>query len=390
MLSNRLEKVAPSATLQITARAKALKVTGKDVVSLAAGEPDFDTPQHIKDALTKALNEKFIYYTPSAGISELKKAIAEKLEKENRIPCTESEVIVTPGAKQALYEAIFSITNQGDEVLCPDPGWVSYEPIIQLAAGKPVLVPTREEDGFAYKVEALEEKITEKTRAVIINTPSNPTGAILDRSILKGIADLCVDHDIIAISDEIYEKIIYEGEHVSIASLPGMAERTITVNGFSKAYSMTGWRLGYAAGPVEIIQAMSKVQEHTVSCATSFVQKAGVVALTSPQDDVTKMVTEFRRRRDTLIKLLGEIDGVSCVKPRGAFYVFPNFKRYGSDSFELANYLLEEAGVAFIPGAAFGAGGEGFQRISYATSMENIERAMGRIKKALAKRGVKK
>ncbi len=389
MLSNRIEKVAPSATLQITARAKALKLAGKDVVSLGAGEPDFDTPKHIKEALVKALNEKFIYYTPSTGIPELKKAIAEKLERENGIPCAEPEVIVTPGAKQALYEAIFAITNPGDEVLCPDPGWVSYEPMIQLADARPVLVPLREEEGFAFKVEEVQERITEKTRAIIINTPSNPTGAVLGRGILKGIADLCADHDIVVISDEIYEKIIYEGEHVSMASLPDMSERTITVNGFSKAYSMTGWRLGYAAGPVEIIQAMAKVQEHSVSCATSFVQKAGVVALTSPHDEVANMVAEFKRRRDDLMKLLGEIEGVSCVKPRGAFYAFPNLKLYGQGSLELANYLLEEAGVAVIPGAAFGASGEGFQRISYATSMENIERALDRMKKALKKRKVR-
>ncbi|MFQ5815266.1 MAG: pyridoxal phosphate-dependent aminotransferase [Candidatus Hydrothermarchaeaceae archaeon] len=388
MISPRVQGVKPSATLQITARAKALRAAGKGVVSLGAGEPDFDTPSHIKEALVKALREKFIYYTPSTGIPELKKAIAEKLETENNIPCTESEVIVTPGAKQALHEAVFAVTDQGDEVICPDPGWVSYEPMVQLAGGKPVFVPAREEDGFAFNIEEVQEKMSDKTRAMIINTPCNPTGAVLAGSILKGMADLCVDHDIIAISDEIYEKIIYEGEHVSMASLPDMKDRTITVNGFSKAYSMTGWRLGYAAGPVEIIRAMTKVQSHSVSCATSFVQKAGVAALTSPQDEVGKMVAEFGRRRDTLMKLLAEIEGVSCVQPMGAFYAFPNFKRYGEDSFELAGYLLEEAGVAMIPGAAFGGNGEGFQRLSYATSMDNIERALERMKKALEKRSV--
>lgn len=367
-----------------------MKAAGKDVVNLSAGEPDFDTPRHVKEALTKALKERFIYYTPSAGIPELRKAIAEKLSKENRIPCTESEVIVTPGAKQALYEAVFALTEPGDEVLCPDPGWVSYEPMIQLADGRPVLVPTREEIGFSFDVEEVKERITDKARAIIVNTPGNPTGAVLDKTVLKGIADLCVDYDLIAISDEIYEKIIYESEHLSMASLPGMKERAVTVNGFSKAYSMTGWRLGYACAPAEIIQAMGKVQEHSVSCATSFVQKAGVAALTSPQDDVKRMVSEFRRRRDTLMKLLSEIEGVSCVKPRGAFYAFPNFSHHGRDSFELANYLLEEAGVAVIPGAAFGANGEGFQRLSYATSMENIEKAVERMKQALKKRGVRK
>jgi len=388
MISPRVQNVKPSATLQITARAKALKAAGKDVVSLSAGEPDFDTPSSIKDALLKALEEKFIYYTPSSGIPELRNAIAEKLQNENGISYSESDVIVTPGAKQALYEAVFSITNQGDEILCPDPGWVSYEPMVQLAGGKTVFVQTFEEDDFAFKVEEVQERITDKTKAIIINSPSNPTGAVLDRSVLKGISELCVDHEIIAISDEIYEKIIYEGEHVSMASFPGMLERTVTVNGFSKAYSMTGWRLGYAAGPSEIIKAMTRVQAHSVSCATSFVQKAGVVALTSPSGEIEKMISEFKERRDNLMKLLGEIDGVSCVKPRGAFYAFPNLSRYGNDSFELANYLLEEAGVAVVPGAAFGSKGEGYQRLSYATSMENIERGLEKMKKALEKRSV--
>jgi aspartate aminotransferase len=387
MISKHVQNVKPSATLQITARAKALKAAGKDIISLGAGEPDFDTPPHIKDALVKALKEKFIYYTPSAGIPELKKAIAEKLERENHIPCTESEVIVTPGAKQALYEAVVAITESGAEILCPDPGWVSYEPMVLLAGGKPVYVPMREDDGFAFRTDALQERITKKTRAVIVNTPSNPTGAVLDRNVLKGIADICLDHGIIVISDEIYEKIIYESEHVSIASLPGMQDLTITVNGFSKAYSMTGWRLGYATGPAEIIKAMTRIQAHSVSCATSFVQKAGIVALTSPQEEIRRMVSEFKCRRDHLLDLLNEIEGVSCVVPKGAFYVFPNFSHYSKDSFELASYLLEEAGVAMIPGAAFGANGEGFQRLSYATSLENIERALERMKNALEKRG---
>ncbi|MEE8167707.1 MAG: pyridoxal phosphate-dependent aminotransferase [Candidatus Hydrothermarchaeales archaeon] len=385
MISARIERIKPSATLQITARAKALRVAGKDVISLGAGEPDFDTPEHIKKALYNAVEEGFIYYTPTTGIPELKRAIAEKLEMENSIPCSESEVIVTPGAKQALYEAVLAITEQGDEILCPDPGWVSYEPMVLLADGKPVFVSTKD-NGFTLRAESIQEKITDKTKGIIINSPSNPTGAVLDREGLKGIAELCIDHDLVAISDEIYEKVIYNGEHVSIASFPGMNERTITVNGFSKAYSMTGWRLGYAAAPEEIIQAMNRVQAHSVSCPTSFVQKAGVVALTSSQDAVSKMVGEFKKRRNALMELLNEIDGVSCIMPKGAFYAFPDFSKYGN-SFELANFLLEEAGVAVIPGAAFGAQGEGFQRISYATSMDDITRAINRVKRALEKRG---
>jgi aspartate aminotransferase len=386
MLSKRVQNIAPSATLQITAKAKAMKAQGIDVVGLGAGEPDFDTPGHIKNALYEAVEEGFIYYTPTPGIMQLRKAIAEKLEKDNDIAyAPEKEVIVTPGAKQALYEAILAITNPGDEILIPDPWWVSYGPMVQLAEGKPVFIPTYEEDKFRLTPEGVEEKITDKTKAIILNSPNNPTGAVFNGYDIRAIADLCIEHDLIAISDEIYEKIIYAGKHYSIASFNGMKGRAITINGFSKAYSMTGWRLGYAAAPEEIIKGMTRVQEHSVSCATSFVQKAGVVALTSSQDCVREMVWAFRRRRNVLIKMLNDIDGVSCVRPKGAFYAFANFSSYEKDSVKLANFLLNEAKVAVIPGAAFGECGEGFLRLSYATSMENITKGMERISNALKK-----
>ena len=386
MFSSRVQKVAPSATLQITAKAKAMKAKGEDVITLAAGEPDFDTPQHIKNALYQAVKEGFVYYTPTQGIPELRKAIAEKLEKDNKISCNpDKEIIVAPGAKQALYEAVLAITNPGDEILIPEPCWVSYEPMVQLAEGKPVFIPTYERDGFRLNSEAVEKKITKKTRAVILNSPNNPTGVVLDGDTLKAIADLCVEHSLIAISDEIYEKIIYEAKHVSIASLPGMKERTITVNGFSKTYSMTGWRLGYAAAPQKIIEAMNRIQEHSISCPTSFVQKAGIAALQGSQECVATMVKEFKKRRDAIVKKLNEIPNVTCVKPQGAFYAFANFSAYEKDSFKLANFLLEEAKVAAIPGAAFGALGEGFLRLSYATGMENINKGVERIEQALEK-----
>ncbi len=386
MTSKRAQKVAPSTTLQITARAKAMKAQGIDVIGLGAGEPDFDTPRHIKEALYRAVKEGFVYYTPTQGIPELRKAIAEKLERDDRISyAPDREIIVTPGAKQALYEAVLAIANPGDEILIPTPCWVSYEPMVQLADGKPVFIPTYEKDGFRLSSEALEKKITKKTRAIILNSPNNPTGAVLNSDVLKAIAELCVEHDLIAISDEIYEKIIYEAKHVSIASLPGMIERTITVNGFSKAYSMTGWRLGYAAAPQKIIEAMNRIQEHSVSCATSFVQKAGVAALHSSQECVAAMVREFKQRREFIAKRLNEISGVTCVKPMGAFYAFANFSAYEKNSLKLADFLLEKAGVAVIPGAAFGKMGEGFLRISYATSMEDINKGMERIEGALKK-----
>ncbi len=385
MLSERVLEVKPSATLEITAKAKMMRTKGIDVVGLGAGEPDFDTPEHIKKALIKALKEKFIYYTPSPGIPELREAIAEKLKKENGIDYSPDEIIVTPGAKQALFEAILALVNPKDEVFLPDPCWVSYEPMVQIAGGKAVFIPTYEEDEFALIPEEVEKKITKKTKALIINSPCNPTGAMLTKKDLKAIADICLEHGIYVISDEIYEKITYGEKHVSIASFSEMKNITITVNGFSKAYSMTGFRLGYAAAPKEIIDGMKKVHEHSVSCATSFVQKAGVAALKSSQKEVEFMVGEFKKRRDELIKMLREIPDVTCFEPKGAFYAFPNFSAYEKDSFKLANYLLEEAKIAVIPGRAFGTCGEGFLRISYATSLERIIEGIGRIKKVLKK-----
>ncbi len=384
MPARRVSRVAPSATLSITAKANALRAEGVDIVGLGAGEPDFDTPEHIKAALYEAVKEGFVYYTPSKGIIELRRAISEKLKKDNKLEYEpEKEVIVTPGAKQALYEAILAITNPGDEILIPSPFWVSYEPMVQLAEGKPVFVPAYEGDGFKLTPEAVGKEITNRTKGIIINSPNNPTGAVFKKKELREIAELCAAYDMTVISDEIYEKIIYDEKHVSVASLPGMRERTITVNGFSKAYSMTGWRLGYAAAPRELIAGMERVQEHSISCATSFVQKAGIAALKGSQACVREIVGEFRERRDTLVKLLNEIEGVSCAMPKGAFYVFANFSAYEEDSFKLTEYLLEEGGVAVIPGAAFGEHGEGYLRLSYATSMENITSGVGRIEKAL-------
>jgi aspartate aminotransferase len=388
LISGRVEKVKPSATLDITAKAKAMKEKGEDVISLGAGEPDFDTPEHIKSALYEAVKQGFVYYTPAAGIIELREAISEKFEKDNNIRYDPvNEIIVTPGAKQALYEAIVALVNPGDEVLIPDPWWVSYVPMVQLAEGRAVFVPTYEEEKFKLTPEVLQEKVTRKTKVLIINSPNNPTGAVLEKEDLKGISEICIDNDILVISDEIYEHIIYDVKHYSIASFDEMKERTITVNGFSKAYSMTGWRLGYAAGPSNIIKAMIRVQSHSVSNATSFVQKAGIAALKGPQDCVKEMNMEFKKRRDTIVKMLNNIDLVSCVEPGGAFYAFPNFSNYDKNSFKLANFLLEKAKVALIPGGAFGEQGEGFLRLSYATSMENIKEGVRRIQEALEKNG---
>jgi len=383
MLANRIKSVSGSATLDITARAKEMKKKGIDVISLAAGEPDFPTPEHIKKALYKAVEENFTYYTSSAGIPELREALAKKLNRENKIPCNASEVVVTPGAKQAIFNAVLSVVERGEEVIIPEPCWVSYAPIVKMAEGKPVFIETKAEDGFRIDTDLLKKKATSKTKLLIINSPSNPTGAVLTRKNLEEIADVAIDKNFFVLSDEIYEKIIYENEHVSMASLNGMKERVITINGLSKAYSMTGWRVGYACANREIISAMTNMQSHSASNATSFVQKAAVAAVTGSQDCVRDMVSEFKKRRDALVKLLNEIENVACTKPEGAFYAFPDFSHHEKDSVKLANHLLENAKVATIPGAAFGKSCAGNIRLSYAASMKNIEEGVSRIRKAL-------
>jgi aspartate aminotransferase len=383
MVAERLSLLKPSPTLEITARAKAMKARGINVIGFGAGEPDFDTPQHIKEALYRAVKEGFIYYTKTRGISELREAISKKLKADNSVRYTADEVIVTPGAKQALFEVIMALINPGDEVLIPQPHWVSYVPMVQIAGGKAVPIPLKKEEGFKPLVEDIEKRITTKTRLLILNSPNNPTGAVLEKKDLKLIAELCEKKDLFVISDEIYEHIIYEAAHTTIASFRGMKKRTIVVNGFSKAYSMTGWRLGYAAGPPDIITHMANLQSHSVSNATSFVQKAGVAALEGSQECVKSMVEEFRRRRNRMVALLNEIEGVDCASPPGAFYVFPDFSQINRNSHRLAEMLLEEAKVALIPGSAFGEKGEGFLRLSYATGMDKIEEGVSRIERAL-------
>ena len=388
MISDRVKNIELSKTLAVDAKAKAMKKEGIDVIGFGAGEPDFETPEYIRDAGIDALNKGFTKYVPTLGIPELRSAISEKLKNENDVDYSPDEIIVSAGAKQIIYEAILATINPKDEVLIPDPWWVSYVPMVQMAQGKPVFIPTTEENEFKLIPESIEEKITDKTKLIIINSPNNPTGSMLDRNDLKKIANICIDFDILALSDEIYEKIIYDdNEHVSIASFDGMKERTITVNGFSKAYSMTGWRLGYAGAPLPVIKGMDKIQAHSVSSATSIVQYAGVTAMKGRNDEINRMVAEFKRRRDFLVKRANEIDGISCIKPKGAFYAFVNISEHLDDvignSIEFSDWLLEKAKVAVVPGSAFGECGEGFIRMSYATSMENISKGLDRIEEAL-------
>ncbi|MCX7724224.1 MAG: pyridoxal phosphate-dependent aminotransferase [Thermodesulfovibrio sp.] len=392
MIAERARKVKPSPTLAVDSKAKELKSKGFDVVNFGVGEPDFDTPEHIKEAAIKAIKDGFTKYTPVGGIDELKEAIIEKLEIENGLKYSKENILVSCGAKHSLYNIAQALFGPGDEVIIPAPYWVSYPDQVLINDAKPVIVETYEEDNFMLRPEMLESKITDKTKALILNYPSNPTGFIYSKEVLERIAEIVLKHNIYVISDEIYEKLIYDGQkHISIASLDDeIKEKTIVVNGLSKAYAMTGWRIGYAAGPVEIIKTMTNIQSQSTSNPTSIAQKAAVAALRGPQDCVEKMRREFEKRRNYLVEALNKINGISCKMPNGAFYVFPNIKSIlgkNTDNFkinssmDLSIYLLEKALVALVPGSAFGA--EGYIRISYATSMENLSKGVERIAKAL-------
>ncbi len=379
MTAKRLQSITESATLRISNLASELKSQGKDIISFSLGEPDFATPKHIIDAAKASLDRGDTHYTPSPGIPELRKAIAEKLKKENNIAAQAGNIIVTPGAKQAIFEVMLSVLEEGDEAILFDPAWVSYEPCVKLAGARPVWAATKRDDGFSPA--GLAEYITKKTKLIVINSPCNPTGSVYGKDTLEEIAGLAVDKNIMVLSDEIYEKIIYDREHISIGSFDGMQELTITVNGFSKAYAMTGWRLGYVHAPKRIYESMLKLHSHSVSQATSFVQYAGIAALQGDQTCVADMVAEFRARRDLLIKGLNEL-GIKCARPDGAFYAFADVSEYGSGE-EVAELLLNKAFVATTPGAAFGEAGNDFIRISYATSQERIREALRRMEAVL-------
>lgn len=392
-LASRVAKIKPSETLAITAKANALKAEGRDVIGFGAGEPDFDTPVNIKAAAIRAIEAGFTKYTPVGGTDELKEAIVAKLKRDNSLEYKRSQIVVSCGAKHTLYNLAQALLDVGDEVIIPAPYWVSYPDIVVLAGGVPIIVNTLEKDGFKMKPEQLKAAITSRTRAVVINSPSNPTGAAYSSAELKALASVLIDKDILVISDDIYEKILYaEFPFANIAKAePRMKDRTIVVNGVSKAYAMTGWRIGYAAGPEDIIAAIGKIQSQNTSNPASISQKASVEALNGDQSIVTKMVGEFRKRRDVIVQLLNEIKGVKCLSPEGAFYVFPNVSAiYGrsfngrkiSGSTDLIDYLLDEANVATVPGAAFGS--DSHIRLSYATSMKNIEEGLKRIKNAIS------
>ena len=394
VLSNRAKSLKPSPTLAINAKAKSMQAQGISVISFGAGEPDFDTPENIKEAAKKALDAGFTKYTPVGGIDDLKDAIIKKFQRDIQVTYKRSEIIVSCGGKHSFYNLAQAIFDQGEEVIIPAPYWVSYPPMVALANGTPVICETTEKNEFKITPEELKKAITPKTKALIINSPSNPTGSAYTKKELEKIAEVALSKNFFVISDEIYEKIVYDGfEFVSIASLSEeMKKKTIIVHGVAKTYAMTGWRIGYTAGSEEIISAMNNIQSQSTSNPTSISQKASVEALIGPQNEVEKMVSAFAQRRNYIVDRLNKIPGVSCYKPVGSFYVFPNFSSYYGKSFQgkkiensthLADFLLDVAKVAVVPGVEFGA--DPFERLSYATSMEDIKEGLNRIEEALKK-----
>jgi aspartate aminotransferase len=393
-LAARVSRIAPSPTLAMAATAKAMAAQGLDIVDFSTGEPDFDTPEPVKAAAEAAIRAGFTKYTPSSGIDELRGAIVEKLFAELGVRYDKSQILVSCGAKHSLYNLAEALLEAGDEIIIPTPYWVSYADQALLNDATPILMPTREDEGYSVRPAELERLITPKTKAILVNSPCNPTGATYDRSTLEQIAAVAIRHDLIVISDEIYEKVLYDGaSHVSIASLgPEIAARTVIINGVSKAYAMTGWRIGYAAGPKELITAMGNIQSQSTSNPCSIAQKAAVAALRLGEPFTLNMVEEFSRRRKTIIEGLNNIPGVTCSMPRGAFYAFPNIKgvlgKRGPSGMlktpnELANYLLNDAHIAVVPGEPFGS--HDHLRLSYATSMTNITRGLERLGQAFAK-----
>ena len=380
-ISHRAASLSPSLTLAVDSKAKQMKAEGIDVVGFGAGEPDFDTPQHIKDACAKALADGFTKYTPAAGIPELRQAIADKFKRDNNLSYKPSQIIVSCGGKHSCFNVILATCEEGDEVIIPAPYWLSYPEMVKLAGATPVILPTSDQTEFKVTPEQLRQAITPRTRLFLLNSPSNPTGSVYSRAEVKALGDICVEKGVLIMSDEIYEKLVYDGaEHTSVAAFsPAHYEHTIVVHGFAKAYSMTGWRLGYLAAPEPIARAIDAIQGHSTSNPTSFAQKGGVAALNGPQDHLKSWLAEYTRRRSYAHKRLNSIPGISCVNARGAFYLFPNVSQLGLKSTAFCAKLLEQEKVAAVPGIAFGA--DDFIRISYATGMAEIEKGLDRIEK---------
>jgi len=386
IFAERMKSLGTETAFEVLAKARALEKQGKDIVHLEIGEPDFDTPKNIKDAAMKALNAGYTHYVPSAGIPELRQAIADYISKTRNLNASPEEVVVTPGGKPIMFYTILALVNPGDEVLYPNPGFPIYESLINFVGAKPVPIPLEEKNDFSLDREYVKKMITKKTKLIIINSPENPTGGVLTREDLKVIADCIANRDdVFVLSDEIYSRIIYEGKHESITAFPGMKEKTILLDGFSKTYAMTGWRLGYGVMRKDIASKFAQLMTNSNSCTSAFTQMAGVEALTGRQNEAERMVNEFKKRREVIVDGLNKIKGITCKKPHGAFYVFPNIEDTGMNCRELGEYLMSN-GVAVLPGTSFGKYGEGYLRLSFANSVENIKKALDRIAKALEKR----
>jgi len=385
-LAASMSRLGTESAFEVLARARALEAQGKKIIHLEIGEPDFDTPKYIRDAAVKALQEGWTHYGPSPGLPEFRKVIAEIWKAERGIPCDWENVVVTPGGKPIMFYLMLALLEPGDDVLLPNPAFPIYESVVDFIGARAVYLPLLEANEFDLDLRDFESKLSERTKLVILNTPQNPTGGVLKPETIEGIAALARKHDFMILSDEIYGRVLYEGKHLSIASLPGMADRTVVLDGFSKTYAMTGWRLGFGIMRKDLAVQLGRMQTNAVSCTASFTQRAGMAALTGPQDDALAMVEEFRRRRDVIVAGLNALPGISCLKPHGAFYVFPNITKTGLKSSELERLLMEQAGVACLAGTAFGTYGEGYLRFSYANSLENIKTALQNISDFLAVR----
>jgi aspartate/methionine/tyrosine aminotransferase len=382
-LASRMTRIGTETAFEVLARARALEAEGQEVIHLEIGEPDFPTPRHIVEAAYRAMLDGYTHYGPAAGLPELRRAVARYISETRRLNVDPEQVIITPGGKPVIFFTVLALVEPGDEVILPDPGFPIYESAVSFAGGTPVPVPLREERDFRLDVADIRARVNSRTRLIILNSPHNPTGSVLTPEDLAAIADLAKQHDVYVLSDEIYSRIIYDARHHSIASLPGMADRTIILDGFSKTYAMTGWRLGYGVFPPELVPGVTRLMVNSVSCTATFVQLAGIAALEGPQDCVDEMVAEFRRRRDFLVAALNDIPGISCRQPQGAFYAFPSVKALPLSSRDFADRLLSDFGVAVLSGDAFGAAGAGYLRLSYANSLGNLERAVSRLRRAV-------
>ncbi|PON15549.1 aspartate aminotransferase [Candidatus Entotheonella serta] len=383
--ADRMSRLGTESAFEVLVKARALEAQGRDVVHLEIGEPDFDTPQHIIEAGKAALDQGFTHYGPTAGLPELREAIAQYVAQTRGIAVKPEQVVVTPGAKPIMFYAVLALAQAGDEVIYPNPGFPIYESVIRFVDAKPVPIPLQEERGFSLDVEALKSLVTDRTRLIILNSPQNPTGGILPPEDLQSIAEIAVKNGIPVLADEIYSRLIYDGVSHSIAAYEGMQELAIILDGFSKTYAMTGWRLGYGVMSEELAEQMTLLAVNSNSCTATFIQRAGLAALQGPQAPVESMLAEFRRRRDTFVAGLNAIPGLSCTMPRGAFYAFPNITEVSASASEVADFMLQEGGVACLAGSDFGAHGEGYLRFSYANSLENLNKALERIADCVAK-----